>query len=137
MAVSAEGPRGRKEYAITEAGLTELRHWITAVEPTRVLRSDMLLRVFVLAQVAPEQARAYLRHQAELAGKHLESIEGIRAFLENRQDNLSVYGRITLEYGLRLAWPSRSGPNGPKPTSPEPGRRAPIRDGRVLCIGDF
>ncbi len=101
--VSAEGRRGRKEYMITEAGLAELRHWITDVEPTRVLRSDMLLRVFFLGQITPEQARAYLRHQSELAGKHLEGLERIRAFLENRQDNLSAYGRITLEYGVRLA----------------------------------
>jgi PadR family transcriptional regulator, regulatory protein AphA len=101
--VSAEGPRRRKEYAITEDGLAELRRWITEVEPARVLRSDMLLRVFFLAQVAPEQARAYLSHQAELAGKHLESLERIGKLLESGQDNLSVYGRITLEYGRRLA----------------------------------
>ncbi|MFI7634002.1 PadR family transcriptional regulator [Nonomuraea sp. NPDC049400] len=100
--VSAEGPRGRKEYAITEEGLAELRKWITEVEPTRVLRSDMLLRVFFLAQVSPEQARGYLRHQAEHVRKQLEHLEGIREFLENREDNLSVYGRMTLEYGLRL-----------------------------------
>ncbi|MGW0192228.1 PadR family transcriptional regulator [Nonomuraea sp. NPDC003201] len=100
--VSAEGPRGRKEYAVTEAGLAELRHWITKVEPTRVLRSDMLLRVFFLAQVAPEQARGYLRHQAERVRKHVEHLEGLREFLENREDNLSAYGRISLEYGLRL-----------------------------------
>ncbi|MFG6193492.1 PadR family transcriptional regulator [Nonomuraea sp. JJY05] len=100
--VSAEGPRGRKEYAITEAGLAELRHWITEVEPTRVLRSDMLLRVFFLAQVSPEQARGYLRHQAEHVRKHVEHLEGIREFLDDREDNLSVYGRISLEYGLRL-----------------------------------
>ncbi|MBE1588759.1 PadR family transcriptional regulator [Nonomuraea angiospora] len=100
--VSAEGPRGRKEYAITEAGLAELRHWITEVEPARVLRSDMLLRVFFLAQVSPEQARGYLRHQAEHVRKHVEHLEGLREFLENREDNLSAYGRLSLEYGLRL-----------------------------------
>ncbi|MEV4107829.1 PadR family transcriptional regulator [Nonomuraea sp. NPDC049695] len=100
--VSAEGPRGRKEYAITEEGLAELRRWITEVEPTRVLRSDMLLRVFFLAQVSPEQARAYLGHQADRVRKQLERLEGIREFLENRHDNLSEYGRMTLEYGLRL-----------------------------------
>ncbi|QFY13777.1 PadR family transcriptional regulator [Nonomuraea phyllanthi] len=100
--VSAEGPRGRKEYAITEEGLAELRRWITEVEPTRVTRSDMLLRVFFLAQVSPDQARAYLRHQAELVRERLENLESVRGFLKEREDNLSVHGRITLEYGLRL-----------------------------------
>lgn len=101
--VVAEGPRGRKEYAVTEAGLTELRRWITDVEPTRVMRSDMLLRVFFLAEVSPEQARGYLREQAELAAKQLERLEGIRELVEGSQDNLAVYGRLALEHGLRLA----------------------------------
>lgn len=101
--VVAEGPRGRKEYAVTEAGLAELRRWITDVEPTRVARSDMLLRVYFLAEISPEQARGYLREQAELAGKQLERMEGMREFVEAGQDNLSVYGRLALEYGLRLA----------------------------------
>jgi PadR family transcriptional regulator, regulatory protein AphA len=101
--VVAEGPRGRKEYAITEEGLAELRHWITEVEPTKVTRSDMLLRVFFLARVSPEQARCYLRHQAELAAEKLANYESIRPFVESGDDNLSVYGRLALEYGLRLA----------------------------------
>ncbi|MFC4111224.1 PadR family transcriptional regulator [Nonomuraea zeae] len=100
--VVAEGPRGRKEYAITEAGLAELRHWISDVEPASVQRSDMLLRVFFLAQLDPEQARQYFRHQAELAAKRLEYMESIRGFVEEGGDNLSVNGRIALEYGLRL-----------------------------------
>ncbi|MEU1386801.1 MULTISPECIES: PadR family transcriptional regulator [unclassified Nonomuraea] len=102
VSVAAEGPRGRKEYAITQEGRAELRRWITDVEPVRVGRSDMLLRVFFLGQVDPEQARAYLRRQAEMVGKQLEHMEAIKGFVEGGQDNLSVYGRLALEYGLRL-----------------------------------
>ncbi|MEV5327312.1 PadR family transcriptional regulator [Nonomuraea sp. NPDC052634] len=101
--VTAEGPRGRKEYTITEKGLAELRHWLTEVPPARVLRSDMLLRVFFLGRVSPEEAKAYLSGQAELARKQLEQIESIRGLVENGTDNLSVYGRLVLEYGHRLA----------------------------------
>ncbi|MEV0999679.1 PadR family transcriptional regulator [Nonomuraea sp. NPDC050202] len=101
--VVAEGPRGRKEYAITEEGLAELRRWVAEVEPTKVMRSDMLLRVFFLAQVSPEQARDYLRRQAGEAAKDLEHMEGIREFVESGADNLSVYGRLALDYGMRLA----------------------------------
>jgi PadR family transcriptional regulator, regulatory protein AphA len=102
VSVAAEGPRGRKEYALTDQGLAELRRWIIEVEPVRVGRSDMLLRVFFLGQIDPEQARAYLRHQSEVIGKHLEHIRSIQEFVEEGQDNLSVYGRLALEYGLRL-----------------------------------
>lgn len=44
--VAAHGPRGRKEYAITEDGLAELRHWLTEVEPGGPTRDDSVLRVF-------------------------------------------------------------------------------------------
>lgn len=103
VSVTAEGPRGRKEYSITEEGLAELRHWITNVAPTRVMRSDMLLRVFFLAQVDPDQAREYIHRQADLAAENLEGLEGIRDFVNSGQDNLSVYGRIALEWGLRFS----------------------------------
>ncbi|MFI6297954.1 PadR family transcriptional regulator [Nonomuraea sp. NPDC050790] len=102
VSVSAEGPRGRKEYAVTEEGLAELRRWIVDVEPIGMTRSDMLLRVFFLAQVDPEQARAYIRRQAEIGRKNLEHLENIREFVESGTDNLSMYGRLALEWGLRF-----------------------------------
>src|SRR5437588_12869448 len=49
--VYAEGPRGRKEYRITDAGRAELRRWLTEVEPDPPRRNDALLRVFLLDQV--------------------------------------------------------------------------------------
>jgi len=101
--VSAEGPRGRKEYTITEKGLAELRRWLTEVPPARVVRSDMLLRVFFLGRVSPGEARAYLRRQAELAREQLDHIESIRGLVENGTDELSAYGRLVLEYGHRIA----------------------------------
>lgn len=107
VSVAAEGPRGRKEYAITEEGLAELRHWITDVEPVRTMRSDMLLRVFFLAQVDPQQAKEYLRRQSEIVTKHLEQMESIKDFVESGQDNLSVFGRLALEFGLRVGTTQR------------------------------
>src|ERR1700736_4104635 len=56
VTVAEEGARRRKEYALTDAGLEELRHWLTEVEPTVVRRSDLLLRVFFLGVVDPERA---------------------------------------------------------------------------------
>src|SRR3954466_9242585 len=58
--VHAEGPRGRKEYEITDAGRAELRHWLVDVEPNRVTRNEALLRVYFLGAVASERAREYL-----------------------------------------------------------------------------
>ncbi|MET9344118.1 MULTISPECIES: PadR family transcriptional regulator [unclassified Nonomuraea] len=102
ITVTAEGPRGRKEYAITEEGTAELRHWMTEVQPTHGGRSDLLLRVFFLGQLSPEEARAFVREQAAVAAARQASLQEIRAMVEAGDDNLSVYGRIVLEWGLRF-----------------------------------
>jgi PadR family transcriptional regulator AphA len=105
--VAAEGPRGRKEYAITEAGHEELRHWLVNVEPDRLRRSDMLLRVFFLNLVSPEDAVDYLRNQAAYAAGQHDELEAISEALANEDGNLAVYGRIALEWGLRFSAMSR------------------------------
>ncbi|GAA4193497.1 hypothetical protein GCM10022252_36490 [Streptosporangium oxazolinicum] len=100
--VVAEGPRGRKEYALTEPGLVELRHWLTKVEPERVRRSDMLLRVFFLGTVDPAQASAYLARQGAVAAEQHERLSQIRPLTEG-PEQVSIYGRLALEWGLRAS----------------------------------
>jgi DNA-binding PadR family transcriptional regulator len=99
--VAAEGPRGRKEYAITDSGMAELRHWMIEVEPERVRRSDMLLRVFFLDLIPPAEAIAYLHRQVEFASSRYSGLEGIKQAVEGEDGSLAVYGRIALEWGLR------------------------------------
>ena len=54
------GARGRKEYTITEAGRAELRRWLTSPQDAPAFRSAQLLRVFLLDELTPVQARQYL-----------------------------------------------------------------------------
>lgn len=102
ITVAAEGPRGRKEYALTDEGLAELRHWLTETEPQRTTRSDILLRVFFLGVLTPEQARGYLAELVELSDRGEEELRRLVESVDWDDDNLSVYGRIALEYGLRF-----------------------------------
>ncbi|MFF5210827.1 PadR family transcriptional regulator [Streptosporangium sp. NPDC000396] len=107
VTVASEGPRGRKEYAVSDAGLAELRHWVTEVPPTRVSRSDMLLRVFFLGQLDTDQARGYLRHLAEGAAERHEQLKQLIKVVTEGDDDLSVHGRLVLEWGLRLSTAQR------------------------------
>ncbi|MFE1882513.1 PadR family transcriptional regulator [Streptomyces diastatochromogenes] len=102
ITVAAEGPRGRKEYALADAGMAELRHWLTETKPQRNTRSDLLLRVFFLGVLRPEQARAYLTELVELSAHEHEQLRQLDEAIDWDDDNLSVYGRIALEYGLRF-----------------------------------
>jgi DNA-binding PadR family transcriptional regulator len=100
--VVAEGARGRKEYAITEAGLAELRQWLTEVDPAPVRRNEMLLRVFFLNVVEPSAAREFLRGQAEAAAEYHEELRKVQDAIADQGGPLADYGRLTLEWGLRF-----------------------------------
>ncbi|WP_328298435.1 PadR family transcriptional regulator [Streptomyces sp. NBC_00435] len=102
ISVSAEGPRGRKEYTLTPEGLAELRHWLTATKPQRNTRSDVLLRVFFLGVLTPEQARGYLTELVDLSEQEYESLHRLDESIDWGEDPLSVHGKIALEYGLRF-----------------------------------
>lgn len=101
--VTATGARGRKEYAVTEAGAAELHRWIVDVDPVGVGRNDMLLRVFFLGQISRSEARAYLEQERHGTEKHAEILREIEKNVDwEMGDNLATYGRIALEWGLRF-----------------------------------
>ncbi|MFI1799741.1 PadR family transcriptional regulator [Streptomyces sp. NPDC020379] len=102
LEVAAEGPRGRKEYAITEAGRAELHSWLTEPDPQQARRSDALLRVFFLNHLTPLEATAYLLGEADRAAGQHGALEELEKKVDWGDDPLSVNGRLALEYGLRF-----------------------------------
>ncbi|MFF7674222.1 PadR family transcriptional regulator [Actinacidiphila glaucinigra] len=103
VTVAAEGPRGRKEYTVTEAGRTELLHWLVEVEPQRNRRSDALLRVFFLNHVGPGQARAHVEREGAQAAEHHEALLKVGRSVDGDEGgDLAFHGRLTLEWGLRF-----------------------------------
>ncbi|MGV9667648.1 PadR family transcriptional regulator [Nocardia niigatensis] len=101
IAVSDEGPRGRKEYTITPTGLDDLRTWLTTTQPKQVTRNDTLLRVFFLGLLPPAQARAYLAGIEERAARAHDELGDLEQSIEWTDSGLSRYGHLALEYGAR------------------------------------
>ncbi|MFD7844262.1 PadR family transcriptional regulator [Nocardia sp. NPDC059764] len=101
IAVTDEGPRGRKEYTITAAGLADLRTWLTATTPKEVHRNEMLLRVFFLGVIPPTLARAYLTDIAERAEREHANLRELEQGIDWNERDLSRYGHLALEYGAR------------------------------------
>ncbi|MFI1164348.1 PadR family transcriptional regulator [Streptomyces sp. NPDC020801] len=101
--VSAEGPRGRKEYTLTELGRAELAGWLAAATPAQPRRSELLLKVFFLDLATGDQARAILAERERQAAAEHERLSELRAALGDEQGRLTVNGRIGLEYGLRMS----------------------------------
>lgn len=102
IAVTAEGPRGRKQYTLTAEGATELRHWLTGIEPSLDPRTEMLLRVFFLGMVDREAARDYFAGLSVRFGAEEEALKKLERATDWDENDMAVYGRIALEYGLRV-----------------------------------
>jgi DNA-binding PadR family transcriptional regulator len=100
--VVSEGARGRREYALTELGLAELRHWLIDVEPSALPRSDVLLRVFFLGVLEPAQVREFLKRRRTQAAAYRDQLLVIREQIAGDTGLLTEYGRLTLEWGLRF-----------------------------------
>ena len=135
--VAAQGPRGRKEYALTEAGMAELRTWMTDPRPESPRRSEGLLRVFFLDVLSPEQGREYLARQAEqAAGRHARLQALCEAIDWSGDDTMTTNGRLVLEYGLRLTemyeewahWAAQKVQERNHPGAAQPAVRAEIED---------
>ncbi|WP_078871614.1 PadR family transcriptional regulator [Streptomyces caatingaensis] len=101
LEAASEGPRGRKEYAITDSGLAELRRWLLQ-EESRKVRSEALLRVFFLDRLTPVEAVAYLLGEAERAARQHRELEELERKIDWDDGPLSTNGRLSLEYGLRF-----------------------------------
>jgi DNA-binding PadR family transcriptional regulator len=100
--VSDLGPRGRKEYRITEAGRTELRRWVGNPQDSPPFRSARLLRLFLLGEVPREQAREHVVAMAEHAEAEVKRLEALRDSIDWTNGDGLFYGRAALEYGLRM-----------------------------------
>lgn len=101
LSVAARGPRGRKEYTLTDAGLAELRRWLLETEP-EPHRNEPMLRVFLLGALTPGQAREYLTYLEQRAAKYTGAFEALGASIDWDNGDLSFYGQLVLEYGKRL-----------------------------------
>jgi PadR family transcriptional regulator AphA len=102
ITVSAEGPRGRKEYAITGEGRAELRKWMLDPAPPQPVRYPLLLRTFFLNAIEPDEARDLLARGKDRAIQRREELCKLQDSVDWEDgDPLSVYGRLALEWALR------------------------------------
>jgi DNA-binding PadR family transcriptional regulator len=105
---AATGPRGSKTYALTDAGLAEIRRWLRETEPDRRVRSDAALRTFFLWLLEPEEAERQLESERAYWRAVLDEFERIRSEPTGSVKKARTF-RIALEGGIhtveaRLEW---------------------------------
>jgi PadR family transcriptional regulator, regulatory protein AphA len=99
--VAELGPRGRKEYAITDAGRAELQRWMISPQEDSAFRSARLLRVFLLDELPREEAGKYLTTLRAHADNEHRRYAQIRDSYDWPDDDAAFFARAALEYGLR------------------------------------
>jgi DNA-binding PadR family transcriptional regulator len=99
---TGEGPRGRKVYQTTPAGVEALRSWLRETQPDYSVRFEALLRVFCLWALPTDEALAYLRRDRNEYARHLAQIEATIPAVDWAAGPTHRAGRLAIEFGRRF-----------------------------------
>jgi PadR family transcriptional regulator AphA len=97
---TGSGARNSKTYAVTEAGLAEIRRWLRETEPDRRVRNDAALRTFFLWLLEPNEARIELETERMYWRDRLIELQSIKARPRGPGRKEQAFG-IALEGGIR------------------------------------
>jgi PadR family transcriptional regulator, regulatory protein AphA len=102
LEVTHEGARGSRTYAVTDAGRAELRSWLLAPPRPAKVRNEVVLRMFLLSALEPEDALTVLHRIAETTAAGAAELRRLRE--ENGipvERGVASFGLLAAEYGLR------------------------------------
>jgi DNA-binding PadR family transcriptional regulator len=97
---TGEGPRGRKTYATTPAGVEALTEWMRT-EPDYDVRCEAGLRGFFLWALPPDEAIASLNRDVAVYRKHLSDLEQHAGGKDWTGGPGARSARLTVEMGVR------------------------------------
>ncbi|MQY31545.1 PadR family transcriptional regulator [Nocardia aurantia] len=105
IVVDGEGPRGRKDYRVTDAGLAEVRRWLTEVEVDHTFRLEPLLRSVFFWLMTPEELADHLEREAAFYHGLAQAYRKLSAAKDNGEYGHSPQVaalRVTAEAGVRI-----------------------------------
>src|SRR5262245_30781762 len=97
---TGSGARNSKTYAVTQAGLGEVRRWLLETTPDRRVRSDAALRAFFLWLLEPTEAEGQLDRERAYWQGVLAEFRRIESEPTGHDKKARTF-RIALEGGIR------------------------------------
>jgi len=97
--VVGEGARGKKVYGVTEAGRAELRDWLLSEPKDGTIRNELLLRLFLISGLAPEDRIRILEDVEAETAKLAEQLEDTFKTLTDGTDDLPA-GSYAAMFGV-------------------------------------
>ena len=102
MEVVAEGPRGRRDHAVTARGRDALRTWLLAPrDGAGTVRNEFVLRLFLLSVLEPADARAVLAGVEQHVAAEIAEIEEAQRDLRAAGHPADYGPNVAAELGLR------------------------------------
>jgi DNA-binding PadR family transcriptional regulator len=103
ITVAEEGPRGRRSYALTKAGLTELRAWLQSEPKERATRDERALRMCLISALDTDSAREQVQLHLDEAEGVIEELTGLAELADadtsHPRGKLRM-GRLAMELGI-------------------------------------
>jgi DNA-binding PadR family transcriptional regulator len=104
--VAAEGPRGRRTFALTDAGRAALHEWLLSPAKPRAVRDEQAVRMMLLSALTPQEARDQVRGHLVEAQERAAELRGMAeeadADAQHPRGRLR-FGRLALEMGVLQA----------------------------------
>jgi DNA-binding PadR family transcriptional regulator len=108
LRVSETGPRQRKTYAATDAGVAEAQRWLRETTPDSTVRNEAILRLFMLWLLESHEAVAFFNGEIERHRQRLAGFEQTLADDERqRREHGTAQGGIAFCASLALEWALR------------------------------
>ena len=105
LRVVETGPRRRKTYAVTEAGVAEVQQWLRETAPDRTVRNETILRLFMLWLLDSADAVAFFDDEIQVHRQRLAGFEQTLADDERqRREHGTAQGGIAFCASLALEW---------------------------------
>lgn len=97
--------REKKVYQITKQGKAILKKWLAETPETHIVRSELMLKLFLGANLDPKINIEHIRiHQYQTKAVLAELLESKASFEKNHVDSPHFpYWQMTMDFGIRLA----------------------------------
>jgi PadR family transcriptional regulator AphA len=100
--VVAEGPRGRRDHALTDPGREALRTWLMGPRTgSRTVRSEFVLRLFLLSTLDAADASQVLDDVEHLVAAQTAQIEAAQREIREAGLPASYGPNMAAEFGVR------------------------------------
>jgi PadR family transcriptional regulator, regulatory protein AphA len=109
--VADEGARGRRTYALTDAGRAALHEWLLSPAKPRAVRDEQRVRMMLLSALTPDEARAQVRAhlaEAEREAAELRAMAAAADADDGHPRGRLRFGRLALEMGVLQAEAQRT-----------------------------